>query len=153
MTTASIAPAPMAYEPPAAPSGNSVVLRNVSRWYGNVVAVNDVSCTLTAGITALLGPNGAGKSTILPMMAGLLAPSAGEVLVSGRTPHGDPETYRTLGLVPEREAVQSFLSGYEFVRMSARLQQLPDAEEATRRAIKMVDLESAQHRKVATYSK
>ena len=132
---------------------HSVELRNVSRWYGNVVAVNDVSCVLGAGITGLLGPNGAGKTTILHMMAGLLRPSAGETLVDGVAPTGDPQIYRTIALVPEGEAVQPFLTGHEFVRMSARLQHLPDVDDAARRAIALVDLESAQGRKVATYSK
>ncbi len=131
----------------------SIVLRNVSRWYGNVVAVNDVSFTLAPGITGLLGPNGAGKSTILHMMSGLLHPSAGEILVSGVAPAGNPAIYNTLGLVPEREAVQPFLTGNEFVRMCARLHQLPDAAGAAAKAIKLVDLENAKDRKIATYSK
>jgi len=128
-------------------------LRHASRWYGNVVAVNDVSCTLSAGITGVLGPNGAGKSTVLNMMAGLLSPSAGDVLLDGKPTAGRPDVYRTLALVPEREAVHAFLTGYEFVRMSARLQQLPDVDAATARAIALVDMESAQHRRVGTYSK
>jgi len=130
-----------------------VELRGVSRWYGNVVAVNDVSFTLGPGITGLLGPNGAGKTTILHMMAGLLRPSVGQVLIDGVAAVGTPEIYRHLALVPEREAVQSFLTGYEFVRTCARLQSLPNAEESTKQAISLVDLEGAQHRKVGTYSK
>ncbi len=130
-----------------------VEVRNVSRWYGNVVAVNDVSFTLGPGITGLLGPNGAGKTTILHMMAGLLRPSVGQVLIDGAAATGSPEIYRRLALVPEREAVQPFLSGYEFVRTCARLQSLPNAEEATRKAIALVDLAEAQHRKIGTYSK
>ena len=101
-----------------------IELRNASRWYGNVVAVNDVSCSVGAGITGVLGPNGAGKSTVLSMISGLLAPSAGQVLIDGMPAAGRPDVYRTLALVPEREAVHAFLTGYEFVRMSARLQQL-----------------------------
>ena len=132
---------------------HSVELRNVSRWYGNVVAVNDVSCSLAPGITGLLGPNGAGKTTILHMMAGLLRPSAGEVAVDGVAPAGNPDIYRTIALVPEGEAVQPFLTGYEFVHMSARLHRLPDAPAAARRAIVLVDLEGAQGRAVSTYSK
>jgi ABC-2 type transport system ATP-binding protein len=130
-----------------------VQLTNVSRWYGNVVAVNDVSFTLTSGITGLLGPNGAGKTTILHMMAGLLRPSAGELLVGGMPAAGNPEIYRRLALVPEREAVQPFLTGYEFVRMSARLHELPNADDAAARAVAVVDLGDAQHRKIGTYSK
>ncbi len=132
---------------------HGVELRNVSRWYGNVVAVNDVSCSLAPGITGLLGPNGAGKTTILHMMAGLLRPSAGTVSVDGAAPSGNPDIYRTIALVPEGEAVQSFLTGYEFVQMSARLHQLPDPAAAARRAIALVALEGAQDRAVSTYSK
>ena len=98
----------------------------MSHWYGNVVAVNDVSFTLDGGITGLLGPNGAGKSTLLHMMAGFLAPSAGEVRVDGRPAWMNPQMYRSLGLVPEREAVYPFLTGYEFALMNARLHGLPD---------------------------
>ncbi|HEX5725862.1 MAG TPA: ABC transporter ATP-binding protein [Longimicrobiaceae bacterium] len=131
----------------------AVELRGASRWYGNVVAVNDVSFTLGPGITGLLGPNGAGKSTLLHLMAGFLEPSAGEVTVEGRPAWKNPEAYRALGLVPEREAVPGFLSGREFVLVNARLQRLADAEGATDRAIAAVDLAAAQHRKIATYSK
>jgi ABC-2 type transport system ATP-binding protein len=152
--TAAIAPArPPAPLTPAVAAGRGVELRNVSRWYGNVVAVNDVSFTLTAGITGLLGPNGAGKTTILHMMAGLLRTSAGELLVDGEPAAGNPEIYRKLALVPEREAVQPFLTGYEFVRMSAKLQKLSNPDDAAKRAIELVDLGDAQHRKVGTYSK
>jgi ABC-2 type transport system ATP-binding protein len=134
-------------------TGAALELRNVSRWYGNVVAVNDVSCSLGSGIHGLLGPNGAGKTTILHMMAGLLHPSAGEVTVNGVAPAGHPEVYRTLSLVPERESVHGFLTGYEFVHMSAQLQQLSDPAAAAARAIALVEMEPAQHRKIATYSK
>ena len=132
---------------------SSVELRNASRWYGNVVAVNDVSAALTSGITGVLGPNGAGKTTVLHMMAGLLAPSAGQVLVDGVAAGGHPDVYHALALVPEREAVHPFLTGYEFVRMSAELQGLADVGEATRKAIALVDLGDAQHRSISTYSK
>jgi ABC-2 type transport system ATP-binding protein len=130
-----------------------VELRRASRWYGNVVAVNDVSCALGPGITGVLGPNGAGKTTILHMMAGLLRPSAGEVLVEGRAAASGPEIYHRLALVPEREAVHPFLTGREFVRASARLHGLADADAATARAITMVDLVAAQDRRIGGYSK
>jgi len=132
---------------------SNIELKRTSRWYGNVVAVNDVSFTLGAGITGVLGPNGAGKTTVLHMMAGLLTPSAGEVLIDGLPAAGRPEVYRTMALVPEREAVHSFLTGFEFVRMSARLQGMDDVDGATGRAISLVDMEDAQHRHIGTYSK
>ena len=138
---------------PAADAGAAVELRAVSRWYGNVVAVNDVSFSLGPGITGLLGPNGAGKSTLLHMMAGFLAPSAGEVLVGGRPAWKHPEMYRSLGLVPEREAVYPFLTGFEFALTNARLHRLPDPEGAALRAIEMVDLVAARDRRIGGYSK
>jgi ABC-2 type transport system ATP-binding protein len=136
----------------AAPSA-AIVLEHASRWYGNVVAVNDVTFSVRAGITSLLGPNGAGKTTILHMLAGLLRPSAGKVLLDGRSAWRNPAIYRSVGLVPEREAVYDFLTGREFVEMCAKLQRLPDPAAAAARAIATVDLEAAAGRKVGTYSK
>jgi len=154
MTAISDVVEPVAPSVSAAPQNPPrIELRNASRWYGNVVAVNDVSCAVGPGITGVLGPNGAGKSTVLSMISGLLAPSAGDVLIDGAPAAGRPEVYRTLALVPEREAVHAFLTGYEFVRMSARLQQIDDVDGAVSRAIALVDLESAQHRRIGTYSK
>jgi ABC-2 type transport system ATP-binding protein len=130
-----------------------VELTDVSRWYGNVVAVNEVSFRLEPGVTGLLGPNGAGKSTLLHLMAGLLAPSAGSVTISGRPAFGDPQVYRMIGLVPEREAVYPFLTGREFVEANAKLQGLPDPAAAARRAIAEVDLTDVQDRPLGGYSK
>lgn len=137
-------------EPQTAPA---VEFDHVSRWYGNIVAVNDISFSLNAGITGLLGPNGAGKSTMLHMLAGFLQPSAGSVRVLGEPAWGHPDMYRRVGLVPERESVYPFLTGYEFVRDSARLHHLPNPEDATLKAIHMVELEDAMHRASGGYSK
>jgi ABC-2 type transport system ATP-binding protein len=134
---------------PAAP----ISVDRVSRWYGNVVAVNDITFDLSAGVTGLLGPNGAGKTTLLHMLAGLLRPSSGRVAVAGRPAWRDPEIYRSVGLVPEREAVHAFLTGRQFVELAARLQGLPDPAGAAGRAIAIVDLELAADRAVGTYSK
>ncbi len=130
-----------------------IELVGVSRWYGNVVAVNEVSFTVDAGVTGLLGPNGAGKSTILHMVAGLLAPSTGTVTVGGQTSFGNPPVYRQIGLVPEREAVYAFLTGREFVRAVANLHGLADVAAATTRAIEAVDMMAAADRAIGGYSK
>jgi ABC-2 type transport system ATP-binding protein len=130
-----------------------VELTGVSRWYGNVVAVNDVTMTLGPGVTGLLGPNGAGKTTLLHMMAGFLAPSRGQVLVGGRPAWRNPDVYKGLGLVSEREAVHGFLTGWEFVLASARLHRLPDPVAAARRAMELVEMTDAQGRRLDTYSK
>src|SRR6186713_1548264 len=107
------APAAEAGPPALVPA---LQLDHVSRWYGNVVAVNDISFALGAGVTGLLGPNGAGKSTLLHMMAGLLAPSSGQVAILGQSAWRRPEIYRSVGLVPEREAVHPYLTGFQFAQ-------------------------------------
>jgi ABC-2 type transport system ATP-binding protein len=108
---------------------------------------------LGPGVTGLLGPNGAGKTTLLHMMAGFLAPSRGQVLVRGRPAWRNPSVYSGLGLVSEREAVHGFLTGWEFVLASARLHRLADPAAAARRAMALVEMEPAQHRRIETYSK
>jgi ABC-2 type transport system ATP-binding protein len=132
---------------------STIELRNVSRWYGNVVAVNDITMTIGPGVTGLLGPNGAGKSTVLHLIAGFLAPSRGELTVEGAASWRNPGLYRTVGLVPERDSVYAFLTGEEFVVATARLHELADPAGAARRAIAIVDMAEAQNRKISTYSK
>ncbi len=131
----------------------SIELRNVSRWYGNVVAINDITMTIGPGVTGLLGPNGAGKSTLLHLISGFLAPSRGEVAVGEVASWRNPDIYRVLGLVPERDSVYAFLTGQEFVRATARLHMLPDPDAAAQRAIGIVEMTGAQDRKISTYSK
>ncbi|MER7411904.1 ABC transporter ATP-binding protein [Streptomyces cacaoi] len=149
----------------------------VSRWFGNVVAVNDITMTIGPGVTGLLGPNGAGKSTLIHMMSGFLAPSSGSVtLETGGTASGAPapvdgagagertpppgtpvwrheESYRHIGLVPEREGMYDFLTGHEFVLANAELHQLSDPRAAAAEALATVEMEHAQDRRISTYSK
>ena len=132
---------------------STIELNHVSRWYGNVVAINDITMTIGPGVTGLLGPNGAGKSTLLHLAAGFLAPSRGELTVAGAASWHNPGIYRTVGLVPERDSVYSFLTGEAFVRATAQLHRLADPAAATRRAIGMVEMADAQDRRISTYSK
>ncbi|ASY33912.1 MULTISPECIES: ABC transporter ATP-binding protein [unclassified Streptomyces] len=126
-------------------------LDHTSRWFGNVVAVNDVSMTVGPGVTGLLGPNGAGKSTLINMMAGFLAPSGGTVTLDGTPIWRNEESYRSIGLVPEREGMYDFLTGREFVVANAELHGLDD--KAAAKALATVEMEYAQDRKISTYSK
>ena len=131
----------------------SIELKNVSRWYGNVVAVNDVTMSIGPGVTGLLGPNGAGKSTIMHMIAGFLPPSRGELTVGPRSAWHNPAVYRQVGLVPERDSVYAFLTGEQFVLSTAKLHELPDPGAAAARAIALLDMADAADRKISTYSK
>jgi len=131
----------------------TIVVEHVSKWYGDVVAVSDVSFGVAPGVTALLGPNGAGKSTLLKMMAGLLGVSSGAIRILDRPARGQPGAYRQLGLVPEQEQIYPFLTGREFVRLNAILQKLPDPDAAADRAIAVVEMTDAAQRKLGGYSK
>lgn len=135
------------------PASTTVDLVHVSRWYGNVVAVNDVTMSLGAGVTGLLGPNGAGKTTLLHMMSGFLPPSRGEITIGGVRAWRNPSVYRSIGLVSEREAVHGFLTAWEFVLANAKLHRLPDPAAAARQALKRVEMTQAQDRRIDTYSK
>lgn len=132
---------------------STVHLESVSRWYGNVVAVNEVTMQVGPGITGLLGPNGAGKSTLLSIMAGLLTPSTGSATIDGEPLGGDPEVYRRIGLVPVQESVYDFLTARQFIRLNADLQRLPAARQTTAHALQLVDLADVADRKVSTFSK
>ncbi|HXT92288.1 MAG TPA: ABC transporter ATP-binding protein, partial [Trebonia sp.] len=131
----------------------TIEFRNVSRWYGNVVAVNDITMDIGPGVTGLLGPNGAGKSTILHMIAGFLEPSKGTLALDGSPTWKNPEIYRRLGLVPERDSVYAFLTGQQFVLATAKLHKLPDPERATQWVIDLTEMSEAQDRRISTYSK
>jgi len=132
---------------------STLVLDGVSRWYGNVVAANDVTMTIGPGITGLLGPNGAGKSTLIAMMGGFLAPSAGTVTLDGTAVWRHPAIYRSIGLVPETEAMYDMVTGWHFVVANARLHGLADPSASARRALETVEMMDAKDRDISTYSK
>jgi ABC-2 type transport system ATP-binding protein len=125
----------------------------VSRWFGSVVAVSDVTFDVFPGITGLLGPNGAGKTTLLRMMTGLAATSSGTVTVFGEPVRDNPPLYRRIGVMSEHETVYGFLTGRDFVRTMGRIRRVPRLEDAVDRAIALVDMADAQHRRLDTYSR
>jgi ABC-2 type transport system ATP-binding protein len=131
----------------------TIVLDAVSRWFGNVVAVNDVTMTIGPGVTGLLGPNGAGKSTLIHLMGGFLAPSAGTVALDGEAVWRNEQIYRRIGIVPEREAMYDVVTGWQFVLANAKLHRLPDPAAAAERALETVEMTAAADRDISTYSK
>jgi ABC-2 type transport system ATP-binding protein len=132
---------------------STIRISRVSRWYGNVVAVNDVTMKIGPGVTGLLGPNGAGKSTLISMMAGFLPPSTGTVTLDEVPVWKNESAYSHIGLVPETEAVYDTLTGTDFVRANAELHGLASPGSAAALAIAVVAMEEAAGRRISTYSK
>jgi ABC-2 type transport system ATP-binding protein len=135
--------------------GPAPVIRvdRVSRWFGSVVAVSDVTFDVYPGITGLLGPNGAGKTTLLRMMTGLADTSSGTVTVFGEPVRDNPPLYRRVGVMSEHETVYGFMKGRDFVRAMGRIRGVADLEDAVDRAIALVDMADAEHRRMDTYSR
>jgi len=132
-----------------------VAADHVSKWYGQVIGLNDVSVEVPPGITGLLGPNGAGKSTFLKLITGQLKPSKGVVKVLGEPIWGNPHLYFEIGFCPEQDAFYDRMTGLEWVTALVRLNGLSekDADAAARRALTSVDLMDAADKKIGAYSK
>ncbi len=132
-----------------------VELRGVSKWYGNVIGLNNLTLRIPRGVTGLLGPNGAGKSTLLQLVTGQLRPSQGEVWVLGQPAWNNPTLNRFLGLCPEQDAFYEWMTGWEFVHTCARLSGLnrSEARTATLRALEAVRMTDNMGRAIRGYSK
>ncbi|HQR42601.1 MAG TPA: ABC transporter ATP-binding protein, partial [Gemmatales bacterium] len=127
---------------------------NVSKWYGNVIGLNNVSLKIGPGVTGLLGPNGAGKSTFLQLVTGQLKPSKGHVTVLGEVPWNNPWLYRHIGLCPEQDAFYEWMTGWQFIHTFALLRGFTGAaaREKAEQAIERVSLQDAQQRAIGGYS-
>jgi ABC-2 type transport system ATP-binding protein len=135
------------------PAEPRVVADGVSKWFGGLVAVSDVSFDVGPGVTALLGPNGAGKSTILRTLCGLARPSRGTIRVLGRDPSTDVGVTRFIGLVPQQESVFEPLTAHRFLHLTATLHGLGDPDAAAVAALQAVGLDPADPRRLPAYSK
>jgi len=128
---------------------------HLSKWYGQVSGLNDVTVTVPPGITGLLGPNGAGKSTFMKLVTGQLKPSKGAVRVLGEPIWGNPALYHRIGFCPEQDAFYERMTGLDWVTALAGLNGLAAAEatSAATRAMESVDLMDAAGKKIGAYSK
>jgi ABC-2 type transport system ATP-binding protein len=134
----------------------SVIETNhIARWYGQVIAVNDLSLKIEKGIVGLLGPNGAGKSSLMKILVGQLRPHKGEVKVLGEKPWGNPPLLRRIGWCPEHEGNYEELTGLEFVIAMNRLHGFSDGESVKRARdmLERLDLAGAMNRRIGEYSK
>jgi len=129
--------------------------RELSRWYGQVIGINDVNLDLGPGVTGLLGPNGAGKSTLMKLVTGQIKPSRGTVTLFGQTDWDNPDVMRRLGFCPEQDAFYEGLTGLMFVASLARLNgyTVTEARERAERALSRIELLDAAHKKIGGYSK
>ena len=127
----------------------------LSKWYGQVIGLNDVTVSVPPGITGLLGPNGAGKSTFMKLITGQLKPSKGRVLVLGEPIWGTPRLYFDIGFCPEQDAFYERMTGLQWVTALVRLNGLAEeaATAAARAALESVDLTNAADKKIGAYSK
>lgn len=140
---------------PPDPAEPDISLQQVSRWYGQVIGLNDVTCRIGPGVTALLGPNGAGKSTFMKLVSGQLRPTTGEVRVLGLKPFASGAVYRRLGYCPESERLRGEMTGREFVAFLGVLAGLtgPDLEARVERVITQTGMQEHAGRRIGGYSK
>ena len=134
--------------------GLLIELRSVSKWYGKVIGLNDLTLEVRPGVTGLLGPNGAGKSTLLQLVTGQLRPSRGKVRVLGQAVGDNPTLNRQLGLCPEQDAFYEWMTGWQFVVQLARLSGLRarEAHDAAQSALQTVRMTKHMHRPIRGYS-
>ena len=132
-----------------------VSAEHVSKWYGQVIGLNDVNVSVPPGVTGLLGPNGAGKSTFMKLITGQLAPNKGSIQVLGEPIWRNPRLYFQIGFCPEQDAFYERMTGLEWVTALVRLNGLSEKEatEAATRAMTAVDLMEAANKKIGAYSK
>jgi len=132
-----------------------LTLNNVTKLYGTVIGVNDITLSLEPGAYGLLGPNGSGKSTFLNLITGQLKPSMGSLRVLGQTPWGNASLYRQIGYCPGSEGLYSNFSGYQWVRYLLQLHglALSAAGEMAAQSLEVVGMRESMHRPIASYSR
>jgi ABC-2 type transport system ATP-binding protein len=130
-----------------------VQAEHLNKWYGRVIALNDVSVSMAPGVTGLLGPNGAGKTSFMRILIGLMRESAGTIRVLGERPWNNPKLAVRIGYCPEHDGFYEGMTGRQFVSALARIRGVKDCAAAARRAIDWVRMAEAADRKILTYSR
>ncbi len=132
-----------------------IAASNLSKWYGNILGLNDVSLEIEEGITGLLGPNGAGKSTFMKLITGQMKPAIGRVTVRGQRVWNNPEVYQGIGFCPEQDVFYEDVTGWEFITGLLRFYGYTRSEirERAARALDVVDLTADKDRLIRGYSR
>jgi len=133
----------------------AVVVDQVSKWYGQVIGLNEISLAIDGGVTGVLGPNGAGKSTLFKLLMGRLKPSQGSVRLFGEDPWVNPAPYRRIGYVSESERMYDWMTALDFVSTLARLHGMTREESIDRaeHVLNFVGLSDVQNKEIGKYSK
>lgn len=133
----------------------TIELNNLSKWYGEVIGVSNLSATIQPGVTGLLGPNGAGKSTLFKMLNGLLKADTGTATINGMPVWNNPEIYRLTGYCPDAEKFYEHMTGYQFLIYIARLNgnSKAKAKEIAKQMLDLIGLLHAADQKIGGYSK
>jgi ABC-2 type transport system ATP-binding protein len=136
-------------------SESLIVFANVSRFYGEVLGINNVNLAVRPGITSLVGPNGSGKTTLMNLMTGLIRPTRGSITVLGVPPDRPEELCRIVGYCTQFDAFPKGLTGYQFIYSYLRIHGMSHAEcdQRTQSALQKVNMTDAANRSVAAYSK
>ena len=142
-------------EPVAQADAPAVLLDHVSKWYGQVVGLNDVSIAISGGVTGVLGMNGAGKSTLFKLLCGRIKPNQGTLRLFGVDPWESTSPFSKIGYVSESERLHDWMTGLEFVSTFARLHGLSreEAVKQSERVIEFVGLTDVMNKKIGKYSK
>ena len=138
-----------------AAAASVIAAEHLSKWYGQVIGLNDISLAVPPGITGLLGPNGAGKSTFMKLVTGQLKPSKGTITVLGQPIWNNPSLYARLGFCPEQDAFYERMTGLEWVTALVSLNGVgaSAARDMSARALETVGLSDAADKKIGAYSK
>ncbi|DAC30946.1 MAG TPA: ABC transporter ATP-binding protein [Candidatus Poseidoniales archaeon] len=133
----------------------AVMIESASKWYGEVIGLNDVSLAIDGGVTGVLGPNGAGKSTLFKLLLGRLKPSQGTVRLFGTDPWESTSPFRRVGYVSETEPLYEWMTGLDFLMTMARLHGMTrdEARERAEHVLEFVGLSDVRHKEVGKYSK
>ena len=136
-------------------SDSVISFANVSRFYGEVLGINNVNLAIPAGITSLVGPNGSGKTTLMNLMTGLIRPTQGEIKVLGVSPEDPERLGKLVGYCAQFDACPKGLTGYQFIFLFLRMHGYTPAEcdRKTATALERVSMTPAAQRPVGAYSK
>ena len=134
-----------------------IEVRRLTRRYGALTAVHDLSFEVRPGeVLGLLGPNGSGKSTTVKVLAGLLSPTTGHVLLDGRDALADVTAYKaTLGYVAEEPHLYSYMTGPEYLQLVGRLRRMPEdlLGDKIERFLKLLSIWDDRYQTLSSYSK